>query len=122
MGMLTQGERAGASMINPFDAWVLRRLLVDLPVNGEIDVMSGVPRLMADHLAVTPLQERQPAWDAMVALQDDSKEIVLAVAATRSSHWVRGHTLPGLTASVAVSGDGCRNRGRKGDRGHEHGE
>jgi hypothetical protein len=68
-------------MTTPFDAWVLGRILADLPVNGEIGHITGIPRLMADHLAGIPLQERQPAWGAMLALQSDRNEIVKAVAA-----------------------------------------
>ena len=65
----------------PLDAWILRRLLADLSLNGEISHMSGVPRLMADHLAVTLLQERQAAMDGMLAVQSDRNEVIMALAA-----------------------------------------
>ena len=68
-------------MTTPLDAWIFRRLLADLPLNGEIDHMSGVLRLMAGHLAGIPLQGRQPAWDAFMAIANDPGEIIKAVSA-----------------------------------------
>ena len=67
-------------MTTTFDAWVVRRLLADLPLNGEIGQMSGIPRMMADHLAGIPLQGRQPAWDAFMAITPGSHELVKVVA------------------------------------------
>ena len=49
-------------MTAPFDAWVLRRLLSDQPLNGEIDLLSGVHKAIASYLASIPLEGRQPAW------------------------------------------------------------
>ena len=72
-------DEGGGEMTTPLDAWVMRRLLADLPLNGEIDLLSGVHKAMASYLANIPLQGRQAAWDAMLA----SRAIV-----TRSSrHW-----------------------------------
>lgn len=68
-------------MITDLDAWIFRRLLADLPLNGEIGGMTGVPRLMADHLAGIPLQGRQPAWASLLAVAHDRDEIIKAVAA-----------------------------------------
>ncbi len=49
-------------MTFPGDAWILRRLLADLPLNGELDTMTGALKRMAGHLAEIPLEGRQPAW------------------------------------------------------------
>jgi hypothetical protein len=38
-------------MTFPRDAWILRRLLADLPLNGELDTMTGALKSMAGHLA-----------------------------------------------------------------------
>lgn len=68
-------------MTTPRDAWIFRRLLADLPLNGEMDAMSGVLCLMAGHLANVPLEGRQPAWEAMLAVAPDRDELIMAVAA-----------------------------------------
>ena len=68
-------------MTAPFDAWVLRRLLSDQPLNGEIDLLSGVHKAIASYLANIPLQGRQPAWDAMLAVTPGRDELIKAVAA-----------------------------------------
>lgn len=68
-------------MTTPLDAWVMRRLLADLPLNGEIDLLSGVHKAMASYLANIPLQGRQAAMDAMLALQSDRDAIITALAA-----------------------------------------
>ncbi len=67
-------------MTSPFDAWVLRRLLADLPLNGEIGQMTGIPRMMADYLAGAPLQGRQPAFDAMLAVMPDRVGLITTLA------------------------------------------
>ena len=67
-------------MTTPLDAWVMRRLLADLPLNGEIDLLSGVHKAMASYLANIPLQGRQAAMDAMLALQSDRDAIITALA------------------------------------------
>ena len=38
-------------MTFPRDAWIPRRLLADLPLNGELDTMTGALKSMAGHLA-----------------------------------------------------------------------
>ncbi len=48
---------------------------------GEIDLLSGVHKAMAAYLAGIPLEGRQPAWDAMLALQSDRDAIIMALAA-----------------------------------------
>lgn len=53
-------------MTFPRDAWILRRLLADLPLNGELDTMTGALKSMAGHLAEIPPEGRQPAWDRAV--------------------------------------------------------
>jgi hypothetical protein len=68
-------------MTTPRDAWVHRRLLSDLSLNGEIDLLSGVHKAMATYLAGIPLEGRQAAWDAMLALQSDPGSIIMALAA-----------------------------------------
>jgi hypothetical protein len=68
-------------MTTELDGWVVRRLLADLPLNGEISHLSGVMRQIADHLAGIPLQGRQPAWNAMLAVAPDRDEIIKAVVA-----------------------------------------
>lgn len=68
-------------MTTPRDAWILRRLLADLPLNGEMVAMSGVLSLMAGHLANVPLEGRQPAWEAMLAVAPDRDELIKAVSA-----------------------------------------
>ncbi len=68
-------------MTTPLDAWVMRRLLADLPLNGEIDLLSGVHKAMASYLANIPLQGRQAAMDAMLALQSDRDAIITALVA-----------------------------------------
>ena len=68
-------------MTTTLDAWVIRRLLSDQPLNGEIDLLSGVHKAMASYLANIPLQGRQAAWDAMLAVADDPGEIIKALAA-----------------------------------------
>ncbi len=68
-------------MTTPLEAWVMRRLLADLPLKGEIDLLSGVHKAMASYLANIPLQARQAAWDAMLALQSDRDAIIMALAA-----------------------------------------
>ncbi len=68
-------------MTTPFDAWVLGRILADQQLGGEIDLLSGVHKAMASYLESISLADRQLAWDAMLALQSDSNEIVKAVAA-----------------------------------------
>jgi len=68
-------------MTTPLDAWVMRRLLADLPLNREIDLLSGVHKAMASYLANIPLEGRQAAVDAMLALQSDRDAIITALAA-----------------------------------------
>jgi AAA domain len=67
-------------MTTPTDAWVLSRLLADQPLNGEIDLLSGVHRAMAGYLGSLPLAGRPAAVDAMLALQSDRDAIITALA------------------------------------------
>ena len=66
-------------MTFPRDAWILRRLLADLPLNGELDTMTGALKSMAGHLAEIPLEGRQPAWDTILAVTSDRDELIKAL-------------------------------------------
>ncbi len=63
----------------------MRRLLSDQPLNGEIELLSGVNKAMATYLAGIPLEGRQAAWDAMLALRSDRDAIIIALAAVDPS-------------------------------------
>src|SRR5262245_50514064 len=64
-----------------FDAWVVRRLLSGLSLNGELDRLSGIAKRMANHLAAVSLEERQLVWNAMLAVTGEQDDIITAVAA-----------------------------------------
>jgi hypothetical protein len=65
----------------PLGAWVIRRLVVGQPLNGEISQLTGTLRQMADYLDGLPVPERQPVLDGMAAIQADPNELIRAVAA-----------------------------------------
>jgi hypothetical protein len=64
----------------PLAAWVLRSLLCGHTLNGEIDSLTGVHKVMATHINSIPEQDRQTALAAMAALQLDPNELTLAMA------------------------------------------
>jgi hypothetical protein len=64
----------------PLAAWVLRSQLSGQPLNGEVNLLSGIHKAMAVYLDTIPQQNRQTAFDAMASLQIDSGELILAVA------------------------------------------
>ena len=68
--------------MTPLDAWVISRLLPGLPVNGELQAVSGAFRPIADRLAALPLEGRGIAWDAFQIGRDDRDVIVEAMDAS----------------------------------------
>src|SRR6516164_6643903 len=64
---------------SPLSSWVYRSLLCGQTVNGEISLLSGVERAMADHLNRVPLGDRRAAFDVMAAIQPDPNELLQAV-------------------------------------------
>ena len=66
-------------MISPYEAWILRRILTGQPQNGELKTLSGDIALMAGHLAKIPLEQRQRAWEAQLALVKDRDGLIQSV-------------------------------------------
>jgi hypothetical protein len=67
-------------MIRPLDTWSLRRLLVGLPVNGELVALATPFRRLGERLAGLPPGGRQPALEAFLDARDDRAEIMAALA------------------------------------------
>ena len=67
--------------IPPYDAWVLRRLLVGESLNGELQAVSHPFRGVADRLNGLDPETRQAALDDFLAGQDDAAVIITAMAA-----------------------------------------
>ncbi len=64
-----------------YDTWLLRRVVAGMPLDGEVEGLSAVPRSMAVHLAGLPPEDRRAAWEAMLAALPNADELVLALAA-----------------------------------------
>ena len=68
-------------MLNPFDVWVLDRLLADKPVTGaELASVSGPLRALAERLAATSVADRLAILDGFRLAQADPHAIVKAIA------------------------------------------
>jgi hypothetical protein len=63
------------------DAWALRRILVDLPLNGELDALPEPLKAMGEHLASLNKRNRTAAWTAMLAARPEAPELVQALSA-----------------------------------------
>ncbi|MGP0065933.1 MAG: hypothetical protein ACLQGP_20330, partial [Isosphaeraceae bacterium] len=69
-------------MPTPFDAWVVARLMADLPVTAaELAAVSDPFRPLAEHLAGLPLASRQPALGGFLSGQPDRTAIEAALVA-----------------------------------------
>jgi hypothetical protein len=64
----------------PLDAFALRRLVMGLPLNGELVNLSEAYRPVAERLAGTPPEERQAIWDAFLADRPDQNLLITAMA------------------------------------------
>ena len=97
--------------INPFDAWVLRRLLVGHSLNGELKSVSEPFRELVDRLATLPAVDRQIGRIDRHAVQIESagEDAVAGTIRTR----------PG-DQEAAVEIDGDRSVGLAAGRGVIH--
>ena len=68
-------------MIQPVEAWSIRRLLYGQAVNGELEAASETFRRLADHLLSLPAEGRQGAWDGFLCARADRDALVEALAA-----------------------------------------
>jgi len=68
-------------MIQPPDAWTLRRVLADLPLNGDLAALPEPWKTMGEHLDSLNKKARTAAWKAMLAARpDDAPGLVQALA------------------------------------------
>ena len=67
--------------IQPPDAWTLRRVLADLPLNGELATLPEPLKTMAEHLAGLDKKARPAAWKAMLAARVDREELIKTLEA-----------------------------------------
>jgi hypothetical protein len=67
-------------MPTAFDAWVLARLIVDQPLNGELAAMSATFRPLAERLAATTPDHRPPFIDGYSLRLPDPAAFLKAVA------------------------------------------
>jgi hypothetical protein len=63
-------------LIRPPDAYVLRRVLCDHNVNGELDTLSEPWKTVGEHLASLNKEARTTAWAAMLAALPEREELV----------------------------------------------
>jgi AAA domain len=68
-------------VIQPLEAWSIRRLLYGESVNGELEAASETFRRLADHLLSLPADGRQGAWDGFLCARSDREALVEALAA-----------------------------------------
>ncbi len=68
-------------MIQPLEAWSIRRLLYGQTVNGELEAASETFRRLADHLLCLPPDRRQGAWDGFLCARADRDALVQALVA-----------------------------------------
>lgn len=62
-------------LIAPYDAWILARLRFGHPLNGEVDQVGDLFRLLAKRLAKARPEERETIWrDGLEALPDEEAE------------------------------------------------
>jgi hypothetical protein len=66
-------------MISPYDAWVLRGLLIGRSLNGELQAVSTPFHRIAEHLA-SLTEGRQAAWEGYLAGRDDAAKIIATLA------------------------------------------
>ena len=66
-------------MITPSAAWTFAAIVSDQPLNGEIDLLSGIHRSMADHLAGIPPGERTTILTAMATALPDGPAFLQSV-------------------------------------------
>ena len=68
-------------MIQPVEAWTVRRLLYGEAVNGELEAASEPIRRIADQLLTLPVDARPYAWDGFLCARDDRDHLIEALAA-----------------------------------------
>lgn len=67
--------------MQPHHAWTLNRVLVNLPLNGELAALPEPYRAMAEQLAALGPKDRLDAWKMMSYAVPDRDALVLALAA-----------------------------------------
>ncbi len=71
-----------AALISPREAWAIHRVLCNQPVNGETGTWDKSPEMLFTYLASLPPEQRQAAWNTIVATRSDGAELAAAVLAT----------------------------------------
>jgi hypothetical protein len=69
--------------VSSYDAWVLSRILVDLPINGELAGVSDRWRALAKRLLAYPPTMRRGVLDGFAAAQPDPMALVQAILDAR---------------------------------------
>jgi hypothetical protein len=67
-------------MISSADAWVLRCILADQPLNGQLDTLLEPYKAMGQYLLGLSLKTRNNVWPAMLAARPERDELVKALA------------------------------------------
>ncbi|MFO0889337.1 MAG: hypothetical protein U0790_09385 [Isosphaeraceae bacterium] len=67
-------------LIEPRDAWALRRVLIGQPLNGELEGMDQPWQGMAKHLLGLDLKVRMTTWDTMLMARHEREELVRTLA------------------------------------------
>jgi hypothetical protein len=71
--------------LREIEAWVLRQQLADRTLNGELELLSGPVRRLADHLETVPHGSRQIALDGFLCVRRDADEWIAKLAAVNAS-------------------------------------